>query len=184
MSVPLVKIKQLGYVSLTPNDLKCISGLLSELSGKTVRFDEHMLAENRAERGHISVFLAYAEQPNAEKPGQEQVIVGMASLVPVHTLSHHKGLVEDVVVHKEYQGRGIGKFLMQHVIEQAKILGLQHIELTSNPSREAANALYLKLGFKPRETNTYRLAIPSPLKRLWRLFCFQTYQACLFPRPC
>ncbi|MGH9297111.1 MAG: GNAT family N-acetyltransferase, partial [Acidimicrobiales bacterium] len=34
--------------------------------------------------------------------------------------------------------------------------GSRNVDLTSRPSREAANKLYLKLGFEPRETNVYR----------------------------
>jgi hypothetical protein len=33
------------------------------------------------------------------------------------------------------------------------------IDLTSRPSREAANAMYLKMGFGRRETNVYRLSL-------------------------
>ena len=35
-------------------------------------------------------------------------------------------------------------------------LGAKTIDLTSRPSREAANKLYQKLGFEQRETNIYR----------------------------
>lgn len=156
------KIKQLGYFTLVPSDIKRIGELLTQLNGKPTQFDEHMLTECRAERDRISVFLAYVEEPHPDASGSGQTIVGMASLVQVHTLSHRKGLVEDVVVHEKHQGKGIGKFLMLHVIEQAKILGLRHIDLTSHPSREAANALYQKLGFQKRTTNAYSLAVTSP----------------------
>jgi hypothetical protein len=30
------------------------------------------------------------------------------------------------------------------------------VDLTSRPSREAANRLYARLGFVPRDTNVYR----------------------------
>ena len=35
-------------------------------------------------------------------------------------------------------------------------LGAKTIDLTSRPSREAANRLYQRLGFEMRETNVYR----------------------------
>jgi ribosomal protein S18 acetylase RimI-like enzyme len=38
----------------------------------------------------------------------------------------------------------------------ARSNGVRTVDLTSRPSREAANALYLKLGFERRETNVYR----------------------------
>jgi ribosomal protein S18 acetylase RimI-like enzyme len=33
--------------------------------------------------------------------------------------------------------------------------GVRDVELSSNPSREAANRLYQRLGFERRETNVY-----------------------------
>jgi hypothetical protein len=39
----------------------------------------------------------------------------------------------------------------------AKDNKVQAAELTSQPAREAANAMYQKLGFEKRDTNVYRL---------------------------
>jgi ribosomal protein S18 acetylase RimI-like enzyme len=38
-------------------------------------------------------------------------------------------------------------------------VGCRTVDLTSRPSREAANRLYQRAGFKPRETNVYRLEL-------------------------
>ena len=45
---------------------------------------------------------------------------------------------------------------MVHVVTLARTLGLDFVELTSRPSREAANGLYQSIGFRRRETNVYR----------------------------
>ena len=50
----------------------------------------------------------------------------------------------------------VGKSLMRHAMEQAKKLGAKTLDLTSRPSREAANKLYQSLGFETRQTNVYR----------------------------
>ena len=42
---------------------------------------------------------------------------------------------------------------------EAQRQGVRSLDLTSRPSREAANALYRKLGFQLRETNVYRRLI-------------------------
>ena len=47
--------------------------------------------------------------------------------------------------------------LLHRAIDLAKELGATSVDLTSNPSRKAANMLYKKAGFEPRETNIYRL---------------------------
>ena len=42
------------------------------------------------------------------------------------------------------------------MLDRATDLGCVTVDLTSRPSREAANRLYQRLGFTPRETNVYR----------------------------
>jgi ribosomal protein S18 acetylase RimI-like enzyme len=38
--------------------------------------------------------------------------------------------------------------------------GATSVELTSRPSREAANRMYRRIGFAERETNVYRYNLP------------------------
>jgi ribosomal protein S18 acetylase RimI-like enzyme len=48
--------------------------------------------------------------------------------------------------------------LNRHALEIAKARGAKTVDLTSRPSRVAANKLYQKLGFVLRDTNVYRFA--------------------------
>jgi ribosomal protein S18 acetylase RimI-like enzyme len=64
--------------------------------------------------------------------------------------------IEDVVVDESARGRGVGESLNLRAIELAEELGARTVDLTSRPSREAANRLYQRIGFVPRETNVYR----------------------------
>jgi len=64
--------------------------------------------------------------------------------------------VEDVVVDSDARGKGVGSMLSQRAIDLATELGATTVDLTSRPSREAANRLYKRLGFEQRETNVYR----------------------------
>jgi ribosomal protein S18 acetylase RimI-like enzyme len=41
-------------------------------------------------------------------------------------------------------------------IAEAKRRGAKTVDLTSRPSREAANRLYQRIGFVARDTNVYR----------------------------
>ncbi len=45
---------------------------------------------------------------------------------------------------------------MQAAVERAEALGARTVDLTSRPSREAANRLYVRMGFELRTTNVYR----------------------------
>jgi len=53
----------------------------------------------------------------------------------------------------------VGAALNEAALEHARALGAKTVDLTSRPSREAANRLYQRLGFEPRETNVYRYSI-------------------------
>jgi ribosomal protein S18 acetylase RimI-like enzyme len=83
-------------------------------------------------------------------------IHGMLSLVVFSIPTGNKAWVEDVVVDGGARGKGVGKSLMRHAMEQARKLGAKAVDLTSRPSREAANKLYQSLGFETRNTNVYR----------------------------
>lgn len=86
-------------------------------------------------------------------------IVGMAILFTLARIDETSGYVDDVVVDNAYRGKGIATALMQKLIEIARERGHKHLDLTSRPSREAANHLYQKIGFVKRETNPYRLKL-------------------------
>ena len=83
-------------------------------------------------------------------------VVGMALLCVCTTLKGQFGLVEEVAVDNVARRNHVGVHLMVTLLEHADGLGLDFVELTSRPSREEANALYVSLGFELRETNVYR----------------------------
>ena len=58
------------------------------------------------------------------------------------------GVVEHIVAHPDMQGQGLGKMMMQKIIEEAQSRGMAKLRLTSNATREAAHGLYKSLGFK------------------------------------
>jgi ribosomal protein S18 acetylase RimI-like enzyme len=86
-------------------------------------------------------------------------IVGVATLVVFRIPTGLRAWIEDVIVDEAVAGQGIGTMLTEAMLEEARRRGCRTVELTSRPSREAANHLYRKLGFEPRETNVYRLVV-------------------------
>jgi ribosomal protein S18 acetylase RimI-like enzyme len=86
-------------------------------------------------------------------------IVGILTIATYDIPSGTKVWIEDVVVDESQRGKGIGKELMLFAVDFAKTTGAKAIELTSRPSRIAANQLYKKLGFVIRETNVYRYSL-------------------------
>lgn len=83
-------------------------------------------------------------------------IIGFSCLVPCHLLRFSFGMIHDVVVNPAYRGNGIGRNMVQLLLNQSVRDGLKFVDLTSRPNREKANRLYLDLGFERRETNAYR----------------------------
>jgi ribosomal protein S18 acetylase RimI-like enzyme len=86
-------------------------------------------------------------------------IVGVATLAVFPMPTGRRAWIEDVIVDEASSGQGIGRRLTEAMIERARELGCTTVDLTSRPSREAANHLYLKVGFEPRDTNVYRFAM-------------------------
>lgn len=82
-------------------------------------------------------------------------IAGMLTIGTYNIPTGTKVWIEDVVVDESQRGKGIGRELTLFAIEYAKSKGYKAIELTSRPSRTAANQLYRDLGFVLRETNVY-----------------------------
>ncbi|HEY4517174.1 MAG TPA: GNAT family N-acetyltransferase [Candidatus Paceibacterota bacterium] len=86
-------------------------------------------------------------------------IVGVATLYILVKVGKRIGYVEDVVVDEQYRGQGLGKKLMESIIDVARKEALNNLFLTSSPARTAANNLYQKLGFEIVETNPYMLKL-------------------------
>ena len=87
-------------------------------------------------------------------------IVGCATLCVYESPTGRKASVEDVVVLPAYRGQGIGRTLLQRIIDFAgtKLTPID-LHLTSQPSRTEANALYQALGFEKRDTNVYKMSL-------------------------
>lgn len=94
----------------------------------------------------------------AREKGRKQII-GSLTLVLFRIPTGVRAWIEDVVVDVEFRGAGVGKALCQSAIAFAKEAKARTIDLTSNPSREAANRLYKSLSFAVRDTNVYRFNV-------------------------
>jgi ribosomal protein S18 acetylase RimI-like enzyme len=86
-------------------------------------------------------------------------IVGTLTLVLFRIPTGTRAWIEDVVVDDSARGKGVGEALNRAALEHAAKAGATTVDLTSRPSREAANRLYQRIGFKARNTNVYRYEI-------------------------
>jgi ribosomal protein S18 acetylase RimI-like enzyme len=86
-------------------------------------------------------------------------IVGTLTLAVFAIPTGLRAWIEDVVVDDRSRGLGVGEQLTMAAVDEARRRGARSVDLTSRPTREAANSLYQKLGFQLRETNVYRLLV-------------------------
>jgi ribosomal protein S18 acetylase RimI-like enzyme len=86
-------------------------------------------------------------------------ILGSLTLVTFRIPTGVRAWIEDVVVDGAARGRGVGEALNQAALDRARDEGATTVDLTSRPSREAANRLYRRLGFTERQTNVYRYTL-------------------------
>ncbi|MGN6741769.1 MAG: GNAT family N-acetyltransferase [Amnibacterium sp.] len=92
--------------------------------------------------------------------GPDGEVVGMLTLAVFAIPTGVRAWIEDVVVDQAVRGGGVGRALVQRALETASGAGARTVDLTSRPSREAANRLYQRMGFELRETNVYRFTQP------------------------
>jgi ribosomal protein S18 acetylase RimI-like enzyme len=83
-------------------------------------------------------------------------IVGTLTLAFYRIPTGVKAWIEDVVVDDAARGHGVGRLLNEAALAEAKSRGAKDVNLTSRPSRGAANRLYQRIGFDLRETIVYR----------------------------
>jgi ribosomal protein S18 acetylase RimI-like enzyme len=84
-------------------------------------------------------------------------IVGALTLVMFPIPTGLRAWIEDVVVDESARGHGVGAALTNEAVRLARAEGARTVDLTSRPSREAANRLYERLGFELRDSKVYRL---------------------------
>jgi len=88
---------------------------------------------------------------------QNNTILGMITLAVNNLTTGKRAWVEDVVVDPAHQGKGLGRKMMEFIVDFAQKENADSLMLTSRASRIAANNLYQSVGFELRETNVYQI---------------------------
>ena len=133
--------------------VSAMARLIPQLSGSSPPPDAGALAAIVDSGASV---LLVAEDPTVD--GQA-AILGSMTLVVFRIPTGLRAWIEDVVVDGSARGRGVGEALNRAAIDRARAAGATTVDLTSRPSREAANRLYRRLGFEQRTTNVYRLEL-------------------------
>jgi ribosomal protein S18 acetylase RimI-like enzyme len=137
--------------SVTPELIEALERLVPQLSQSSPVPTEAELAE--IVESPASTLLVARNGDGA--------VVGSLTLVLFRIPTGVRAWIEDVVVTESSRGQGVGDALGKEALRRAGAAGARTVDLTSRPSREAANRLYKRLGFEPRETNVYRWSSPG-----------------------
>ncbi len=135
----------------TPTVTKAVSQLVSQLSTSAAGPTFESIA--RVVKSPATILLVARSEDDA--------YVGMLTLVLFEIPTGIRAMIEDVIVDAEHRGQGLAEALTREALKRAREAGARTVDLTSRPSREAANALYQKLGFERRESNVYRFSFAS-----------------------
>ncbi|MCZ8196319.1 MAG: GNAT family N-acetyltransferase [Flavobacterium sp.] len=132
---------------LNKNDLNIdikeqVSELFRQLSPNKIQLD---LEEILNEKNQITV--AYCEDNNK--------IIGIALMCTYKVISGNKGWIEDVVVDSASRGKGIGRKLINLLVEVGEEKELSEILLFTEDHRLAAINLYSSVGFKLKDSKIY-----------------------------
>ncbi|MDO4901165.1 N-acetyltransferase [Actinomyces sp.] len=138
----------------TPELVEAMGRLIPQLSRSATALTTEECDALVAQPG---VYL-FVFRPDAPLEDGTTPILGMLTLATFTIPTGLRAWVEDVVVDGDARGHGAGHALVEAAVEYAQSLGARTVDLTSRPSREAANRLYRRAGFKLRETNVYRFS--------------------------
>lgn len=143
--IDMIEIKRINEI--TNEVMEAFSRLMPQLDAK---LSAPKKADLEAVINVTNTYLFVAYNPS---------IVGTLTLAVVQTPSGTKAWIEDVVVDISARGQHVGEALLNHAVDFAKSLDVSSVNLTSNPTRVAANKLYQKIGFELRDTNVYRITV-------------------------
>jgi len=119
-----------------------VSELFRQLSPNKTQLDLEQILDDKNQ-----ITVAYCEDNNK--------IIGIALMCTYKVISGNKGWIEDVVVDSASRGKGIGRKLINLLVEVGEKKELSEILLFTEDHRLAAINLYLKVGFKLKESKIY-----------------------------
>lgn len=138
---------------------------LVEITDEVVAAFEHLVPQlsSSSPPPSADALSQMAADPNivlfAARDTDSGRIIGTLTLAFFRIPTGLQARIEDVIVDESARGAGVGELLTDAAVKRAREAGAKAVGLTSRPSREAANRLYLRLGFEVRDTNVYRLKL-------------------------
>ncbi len=132
---------------------------LVELLGILFTQEAELSPDPKKQRRALEIILADSSRARIYVAREANKVIAMAALQ--FTTSTAEGgkaaWFEDCIVRPEYRRKGVGKALLEHVIEQARAEGARRVMLLTDGDNARAQGLYRKMGFTPSSMLAMRL---------------------------
>ena len=127
---------------MTPQDWEQVSQIYKEgISTGIATFELNVPSYESWDQAHLEKCRLIAEE--------EESILGWAALSPVSSRCVYGGVGEvSVYIASKSRGKGVGKLLMERLIEESEEAGLWTIQSGIFPENQASVKLHEKVGFR------------------------------------
>jgi GNAT superfamily N-acetyltransferase len=135
------------HISLAgESDLPALANLLEELFTLEAEFQP----DRQKQLAGLKLVLDNPDLGRVFVMRVDGKVAGMANaLITVSTAEGARVLLlEDVIVRAEYRGHGLGRKLIQHVLDWAKAEGMMRVTLLADKDNISALGFYERLGFR------------------------------------
>jgi GNAT superfamily N-acetyltransferase len=135
------------HISLAgESDLPALANLLKEL----FTFEAEFQPDRQKQLAGLKLVLDNPDLGRLFVMRVDGKVAGMANaLITVSTAEGARVLLlEDVIVRAEYRGHGLGRKLIQHVLDWAKAEGMMRVTLLADKDNISALGFYERLGFR------------------------------------
>lgn len=126
--------------------------------------DDHEFSTGSYVSGELEKDRSYLRKTDSKQPVvvalDDERVVGCVYL---YDLSRREAEIKRLYVRNEYRGLGLGRRLMNALIETAERNGYSTLRLDTTPSMNSAQHLYSELGFEPYDDGESISDIPQPL---------------------
>lgn len=143
----------------TESDMGGMSDLLSVLFDQEAEFS----ADRRAQIDGLTAILDSPQVGRLVVCEVDRVLVGMVGVL--YTISTALGarvaILEDMIVLPSFRGRGIGRKLIERMIDQCARDGCRRITLLTDDDNVSAHRFYERVGFGRSMMVTFRMPIAA-----------------------